>query len=429
MLRMIWKQLWNNKGANAWISLELLLVFSLLWYIVDYLFVLGYNESLPSRRDINHTWQVGVALLPTDHPEYDAAEADSAALEANFLRLMDRIREAEGVEAVAVMNDCSTPVSGSYCSNEYRNPVDTARTMWGQTIGFDPRWDFFRVFRHTDPEGNPVSTAGQDWSDPRAAVLGKAMAEALFADGRAVGQEITDNYEGGGRYRILAVLGDTKRFDYLRPQPVIYTPFRVSADDCLDVVIAVRSSDQIADGVFKDRFKQRMSKEARVGNFYLKNVKSFDKISADTDKSFGQTGTIRTYQSVMLFFLLNIMLCVMGTFWYRVNRRRGEVGLRMAMGSARSGVRRLLFLEGLSLLTVVALVASVVNAQLVYLGMLDTLGQASNAMGYFPDRMVPRFLVTTLLTWIVLSLAILLAIWLPASRAARLEPAEALRYE
>ena len=52
---MIFTQIWNKRRSNGWLFVELLLVFCLLWYIVDFFFVLEYNRALPSCRDINHT--------------------------------------------------------------------------------------------------------------------------------------------------------------------------------------------------------------------------------------------------------------------------------------------------------------------------------------------------------------------------------------
>lgn len=39
-----------------------------------------------------------------------------------------------------------------------------------------------------------------------------------------------------------------------------------------------------------------------------------------------------------LFFLVNVFLAVIGTFWFHVSRRRSKLGLRMAMGSTRKGI-------------------------------------------------------------------------------------------
>lgn len=53
-----------------------------------------------------------------------------------------------------------------------------------------------------------------------------------------------------------------------------------------------------------------------------------------------------------LFFLVNVFLAVIGTFWFHVSRRRSELGLRMAMGSTRKGIEGLMIGEGLLLLTI-----------------------------------------------------------------------------
>lgn len=119
----------------------------------------------------------------------------------------------------------------------------------------------------------------------------------------------------------------------------------------------------------------------------------------------------------------------MGTFWYRIRVRRDEVGLRMAMGATRANIRKMLVLEGLCLLAVVTLPAMLIETQLVYLGLIDTLGQGRNNLGYLPDRLVLRFILTNLLTWVLLAVAIVVAIWLPADKAAKLAPADALHYE
>ncbi len=50
--------------------------------------------------------------------------------------------------------------------------------------------------------------------------------------------------------------------------------------------------------------------------------------------------------AVNIFLLINVFLAVIGTFWFRVNRRRNELGLRMAVGSSRRRLQQLLIGEG-----------------------------------------------------------------------------------
>ena len=53
---------------------------------------------------------------------------------------------------------------------------------------------------------------------------------------------------------------------------------------------------------------------------------------------------------VVLFLLVNVFLGLIGTFWFRTRRRRSEIALRLAMGSTKNQVFRLLAGEGLLLL-------------------------------------------------------------------------------
>ena len=132
--------------------------------------------------------------------------------------------------------------------------------------------------------------------------------------------------------------------------------------------------------------------------------------------------------ALMAFLGLNILLCVMGTFWYRVRMRRGEIGLRMAIGSPREEIRSQMAREGICLLLMATPLALLIEAQFVMVGYLD-IPKGTLPEHYWPAILPLRFLLVNILTWILLAIVILLAVWLPASKAAEMEPAEALRYD
>ncbi len=155
---------------------------------------------------------------------------------------------------------------------------------------------------------------------------------------------------------------------------------------------------------------------------------SYERIKADTDYSFGVTYDYRVRMALMAFLGLNILLCVMGTFWYRVRMRRGEIGLRMAIGSPREEIRSQMAREGICLLLMATPLALLIEAQFVMVGFLD-IPKGTLPELYWPAILPLRFLLVNILTWILLAIVILLAVWLPASKAAEMEPAEALRYD
>jgi ABC-type antimicrobial peptide transport system, permease component len=427
MIKMILTQIWNKRRSNAWLFVELLMVFCLLWYIVDYFFVLEYNKNIPESRSIDHTWQLTLNELPDTDPQYMAAQSDSAVKEANFDRILNRIRSYKGVMSIALI-ECGSPGAGDYWGFGLRNSSDTTKEFGGMAIRFDPRTDFFKTFHYTYPDGKAVEVKDFDWSDPKAIVIGWKAERELFGKQSAVGKQLEAKAWNGHPaeyYSVKGVVGDFKRFDYCRYENGLYMVNHVK-----DGVIAVRSSDNLSDTRFLQDFKAAMVKELRIGNYYLVGIKSYKEIAAETNTTFGMDNAYMVRTAMMLFFLVNIMLCVMGTFWYRIRVRREEIGLRMAMGSSRVGIRNLLFKEGVLLLTLVVLPAMFIEFQFVHAGMIDTLGKADKDMiTYLPDRTALRFLITNAITWLILTVAIILAITVPADKAAKMAPADAMHYE
>lgn len=434
MIRVIFRQIIHRMRRNAWLLLELALVFGVVWYMVDYFFVWGYNLHLPSYSDRSHIWQVELDQLPPTHPEYQPGESDSLALETHFARVMDRLQDFPGVEAVAVSFSGGLIGSGSYTGITLPYPSDTTRDYYAQSIFVDPRYDYFRVYRLSAEEGRrPVSLHDYDWADPRTLVICSLAARQLFgSEKEAVGKEITSLHgsKGPKTYVIGGVIDPTKRFAYLRPRPVAVQARRADHTNIARAEISLRSASDRSDAVFLREVNEKLAPQLRIGNFYLRSVCSLGEISDRTSHFFGYTNAYYVRAGLLLFFLVNITLCVIGSFWYRVRMRRAEIGLHMAMGATRRSVRRMFILEGLCLLTLAMIPAVFVESQVVYAGLLDTLGWlTTDPEKYLPDYTGLRFLLTNVLTWLFLAAVVTGAIWLPAQRAAKLAPADALHEE
>jgi ABC-type antimicrobial peptide transport system permease subunit len=429
MLKSIFTQILNRKRSNTWLVMELLLVFILTWFITDYLFVLTYNQNIPDGRDLRHTWQVTLNEYPDAHPRYNADESTFEAREANFARILRTLHDYPGIEAVGVSFNGSDPANRSYMGRTLTGTDDTTKSVGGQQITVDPGEDFFRVFAYTSGQGRQaVSMQDFDAARPRGVILDRMTAEQLFPGVSAVGKQLSTDEEAP--YNVIGVVDDIKRFDYERPQHAFYVFSRLSARDLqYGTAIAVRSRAS-AGNTFGETFRKDMTERLQTGNFYLKSVRPYTKIAAGMKKMFGVSNDLRTKVVLMTFFLLNILLCVLGTFWYRINTRHEEIGIRKALGSSSASIRNILLLEGLCLLTIAMLPAIVIEYQFVRAGLVETLGQTADNTGlYLPDRTHLRFLLTNAITWAIMGVVILVAVGLPARRASALPPAEALHYE
>ncbi|MEN1728732.1 MAG: FtsX-like permease family protein, partial [Pseudomonadota bacterium] len=120
------------------------------------------------------------------------------------------------------------------------------------------------------------------------------------------------------------------------------------------------------------------------------------------------------------FALLATTLAAVGLYGvlsYSVTQRTRELGLRMALGAAPDGLARGVLIQ-VTKIGVIGALAGIAAAL--------TLGQLAASLLYELSPFDPTVLITAVLVMAVVSL---IAGFLPARRAARIHPNEALRYE
>lgn len=428
MWKSILKQMWNRKRNNTWIAVELLLVFCLSWYIVDYLFVLTYNYNIPNYRNVENTLQINLSEFNVNHPEYKPEANEPEILEANYSRILQIIRNYPGIESVGISFDGSTPGGGYYYGRGFHNANDTTLSAGGQGITIDPDEDYFKVFGFSMDNGKKmISTTDFDWPQ-NGVILSRSAANLLFPEKTALGGKLSgwNNEE----FPVIGVIDDTKRFGYERPQNFFYLSRRLNAENLKGAEISVRYNSSLPATKFREQFKTDMTNSLQIGNFYLLSIIPYTKIGKDMTKTFGIDKNVKLRISLMIFFLLCIFLCIMGAFWYRISLRPNEIGLRKAVGATRINIHYSLIIEGIWLLLIAFLPAMLIEYQFVKAGMIETLGQKGVPdLRYLPDHVFLRFLITNAITFILLLMVIVSAIWLPARKGASLAPADALHYE
>ena len=414
---------------NAWIGIELTLVFGLLWGMTDFFLYRFHNQSIPVCRNIEKVWNVEIGTLPKHHSNYNPVVDTPEQRLADYRRIIRGLRQEKEVEEVAALGDLGIPFGGSFAGASFRNINDTTKSANGEMIMIDTETDFFRVFGYTTAEGKPVSVKDFDWSDPKSMVVGQRTANALFPDGNAVNQLVQNGYYKNELNRVVGTVGDVNRFDYKRLEHTYYIPFTLTANNLGNMSIAVRLKPEILEKRFAEEFEPRIRKSLQYGNFYVKKVKSFKQIKQDTAEHFGISNQNALGSTLFAFFFVNILLCVMGTFWYRVQTRREEIGVRMALGASKWEIKKMLFKEGLVLLTAAAIPALCVELQLVWTDVISYGLAKGEVPEYLLDYPTFRFLVTNIITWLILATAIILAISIPAHRVVKITPADAMRDE
>ena len=415
MIKHLLKQIWAQRSVNTWLWIELILVSVCLFYVMDYLYVTGRLYTIPLGFDTEHVYRIKLASIPPDGKEYKPGDTDSLKIEQWF-SILSRIRAYPGVVAVSLS-------IGSHPYNQNSsNGGKGIDTTWvhGYTYKVSP--DYFRVFCVTDKQGETESlveaaTQENTW-------IVSAETERKFAESgiEILGKGIK-NWGETEPTNIIRGICKTMRFDDFFPVYPAYIECYSEATllgwrgNNVEFCARVRPD---VDGVdFSSRFRKDLKEQLRTGNFYLLDISSFNDLRENYYRSNGKINDVKIRIAALGFFLLNILMGVIGTFWIRTQQRRSEMGLRLALGSTRANLRILLIGEGILLLVLAIVPSAVINANLAIMGILtDTM--PATAM---------RFLVVQSIVFVLIVIMIVIGVCLPAHQVMKIEPAEALHGE
>lgn len=414
MSKKIYTQIRNEWHSNWWLALELLLVSVVMWYVVDYMFVITNTYNEPHGFDVSHCYLIEMGKLTDKSSDYIP---NDTLLVEEIETLVDRLRHRPEVEAVSLSAN-SYPYNGSNSSITIR--YDTLLSDYCIVRSVTP--DFFRVFRYEGIRGETPEELAQMLSD------GNFMAsDNLFLskyDQRLtsfVGKSFFLGNDSAQTFRLIASLNPVRYSDYESVWSwtscfVVSLLLRDWYDTDLELCVRVKA-DQDVD--FIERLRADSEKQFRIGNVFIADIIPFANIRRDYQMD--ETIQIRNYLFGMGFLLLNIFLGLLGTFWFRTQQRRSEIALRKALGSTNRDVFRRLLAEGMAILVIATIPAVIVDWNLAY----AELNYWMNGTTLEPVR----FIITVVITFLLIALMIVLGTYIPARKAMKIEPVEALHDE
>jgi predicted permease len=251
-----------------------------------------------------------------------------------------------------------------------------------------------------------------DASTPSVVILNKAMARQYFPGEDPVGKQISFDEDGKNPIFVVGVIDDIQEGQLdAPPRGAMYMPFWQHPNDGFTVLAATAQEDSSllpALTVAIDSIDRSMALYEET----TMNQKIHDAPSTYLHRS--------SAWLVSGFAIIALLLGVVGLYGvvaYSVGQRKREIGVRMALGAQRRTIYRLILLESGRLIGVG-----------VAIGLVGAIGAAS-LMHRLLFSVGPWDLSTLLGVAFVLAAASLLASFLPARRAASINPTEALRAE
>lgn len=421
MIKLILKQIWNERKSNIWLWVELLVVFVGLWFIVDWTYVYMHTYFQPRGFDIENTYQLIFNELTPKSVSYVPADQKTTTDGEDFLAVAERLRHHPDIEYVGIAQH-SSPYNGSNSSLTLRQDTLSIGRLLRRCTP-----DFFNVFRYQNMDGSGSNTLAEVFEE-NTIVVPSNLWEKKYPEGKGLlGQEF---YRGSDSTKLYKVAAVTKPVRYSDFSPYNSWNGRYFAAYYGDNVFSeIKGSDftyfeiciRTRPGTPSD-FTEKLMKDAphlyNVNNCYIQSIESFDDIRYSFQLD--DVNALKKRGFIMLFLLVNIFLGIIGTFWYRTQQRRSELGLRIALGSSLPQLNRLLISEGLLLLVLAVIPALII---------CYNVGNAEVSDAWQMEWGMARFLPGVLITLILMTLMIIIGIWYPAYQAMKIQPAEALHEE
>jgi len=298
------------------------------------------------------------------------------------------------------------------------DPKDIPGANWTEVSA-----GYFDVFRIAVMRGRAVNEHDVAGSTP-VVMINEALAKQFFPKQDPIGQQIeigrADGPQLTDRARVIVGVAADTHAEGLghAPQPMMFIPqaqvldfLTALSSQIIPLRWAVRTQGDPRPlaGRVEDELRQAS------GGFPMAHVRTMDEVV-------GVSTARQTFNMLLLtiFGAIALVLAAIGIYAlmaYSVEQRRQEMGIRMALGADRAVIRRLVVWQGMRL-ALAGLVLGIGAA----LGLTRLLASFLFGVKAWDPA---AFIVVP----ITLGCVALLAVWLPAARASRLDPVKALRVE
>jgi predicted permease len=333
-----------------------------------------------------------------------------------------RIEGLPGVSSAGIT--CCLPLEGGFglpFNIEGRAPTEGPYSGGAGYLPASP--GYFDVFRISLVKGR-VFTDQDNGAAEHVVVINEAMAKKFWPKNDALGARITIGKGVGPEFeepprQIIGVVGDVRQSGLSQPSnPIMYVPITQVNDGIMAL------NNRIIPMTWVVRTKlppfslsadiQRQLRDSSSG-LPVAHIRSMQQVVGES------TARNDFYMTLLSIFagvaLVLASIGVYGLMAYSVQQRTQEIGVRMALGASPKQVRRMVVIQGMRL----AIVG-------VILGAASALG-LTRLMSSLLYGVKPWDPLTIVLVSVLLSGVTLLATYLPARRASRVDPMVALRYE
>jgi len=392
MIRHLFTLIWNRKRANSLLIVEIFLAFIILFVVGSVLVYIQRNYRAPLGFAYEQVWQVSLNSGTQPHSQ-----------EFNtFQQILHRLRTMPGVENVASTGS-NTPFTSGMSNGPLSTGPGTSFIMTNFYVGSAELCDVLGLRMR---QGRWFDRRDEAATRPPV-VITEMSRQALFPEESPLGKII---YQGPTEWQVIGVVDHYRGGTVLSeeaPGAFRYNNPQDTSNVATTLLVRVRP------GVGAE-LEKRMSEAVRtIGPTWTSIIKPMPELRRTQLKQLLPLPVLLGV--ICTFLIINVALGLFGVLWLNISRRRGEIGVRRAMGATAGNISLQVLGEILVLTTFGLVMGLLVAMQFPLLGVLSV--QTS----VYLTAMV-------LAAGLLYLLATVCALY-PSRLAAGIQPAVALREE
>ncbi len=399
MIRHFFRVIWFRKKENFMTSLGIFISFIVLFLVTSFLVYTANNHLKPLGFSYKDVWYITMDWKDSTLEEIKETLQQFENDFNGFAEIEHFAYSESFLFTPAVMS----MTNYEYKDREIRCNIRSASDGFDEVMGIkmlEGRW-----FDQSDNASskNPL-------------IINKYAKEDIFGNETALGKVI---FKGESEYIIIGVIDEFRNAGkFSGSTPISFRRISLNLEHELArfgyesmgsrILLKVKPGTPV-------QFEETITKS-------LSNIAKEWQIKVNTLEILKKSATLQTmiFPVILIvvcsFLVINVGLGLFGVIWYNTNRRRGEIGLRRALGSTANKIHGQVIGEALVLSTLAMIFGSFFALQFPILGLIPIFDSTIYTLSYIISILV-IYLITGLCAWY------------PSRVAASIEPADALRDE
>ncbi len=393
MIKHLFKLIWNKKKQNFLLMSEMLVSFLVIFAVFTLLVYYYNNYKKPMGFAYKDVWVVNY------DNELDTKNTDS--LNTYYETLRQSLKSMPEIKELSFSSD-NTPFS----QNTNSGSVFIKNKEVGGVNMYTAE-DTYKDVLHMQLLSGRWFNKADAVAKYKPIIINNELKETLFGQGEAVGKLVAD-YDKK-KMRIIGVVQGIKvKGDYAPAGYALYSRTDTGSFRWLGKILINVAPN--ANAAFEGHLYKTLANFMPSSNIEIEHLTQKRK-----ETNYFAVVPMIVLSIVAFFLVVNVALGLFGVLWYNINKRRGEIGLRRAIGASGQSVSSQLVSESLILATLSLIVGAFFAVQFPLLNVFDLSAGI--------------YLTAIILAVIFIYLLVLVCSLYPGKQAAAILPAVALHEE